>query len=52
MTRYDYNSKISLKNQAMWLSMMGVCPPPLSGEDIEILEDDEDDYGVEFAVKH
>jgi len=52
MIRYDLNSAIEPWKQAMWLSMMGVCPPPLSGEDMEILEDDEDDYGVEFAVKH
>lgn len=52
--RLDPLSAIPMWRQRMWLSMAAQVAP-LGGEDMEILEDDDDeDEGVElkFGVRH
>ena len=49
MTRYDHNSLIPPWRQALWLSMANMSLPPLDGEDIEVLEDDDDDWEIDFC---
>ena len=49
MRRYDHNSPIAPWRQALWLSMANMSLPPLDGEDIEVLEDDDDDWEIDFC---